>query len=188
MELQLEIAAAKAGVSLAKSQSQPSVLFRGQLTEQTPTAFIHEHYAAAMLEIRLPILDNGKTKLDTREARAQVGRLEALLEDAKAGISLDVSRAWDRMQHTRELIKLAEIRAKGAAAQLKVAETAYSVGRASSVEVTAARRESRLAQEKQNDAAADDLRARKEFLNAEGNVLPQVDAEAPLPALLGGKR
>ncbi|HLK54975.1 MAG TPA: TolC family protein, partial [Chthonomonadaceae bacterium] len=51
--------AARAGVALAKSQAQPGLNLRGQVTEQTPSAFVHEHYAAIGLELRWPILDAG---------------------------------------------------------------------------------------------------------------------------------
>ena len=97
ISLELNLQAAKAGVSLARLQSQPVVNARGQFTEQTPTAFQHEHYYAATLELRWTLLDGGKVQQDTREAKAQVARLEALREDARQGIALDVTQAWQKM-------------------------------------------------------------------------------------------
>lgn len=181
VELKLELASAHAGVMLARSQAQPTVVARGQLTEQTPSAFLHEHYASAMLEIKLPILDNGKTKLETREAEAQVKRLEALLDQARSGISLDVMRAATQIENAAALVKVTELQVKSATALEIVAETGYQVGRATAFEVQTASREVKLAKEKQADAEIELATARNEYDHAQGSVLPTVDKLAPLP-------
>ena len=96
--LELNLRLAQAGVSLARTQSQPTVTARGQYTEQTPTALAHEHYYGATLEVRFPLLDGGKTRQDTREAQAQVDRLNAERDRARRGIELDVRHAWQTMR------------------------------------------------------------------------------------------
>ncbi len=141
VELQLELAAAKSGVTLARSQSQPNLVARGQVTEQTPSVFVHEHYASAMLEIKLPILDNDKTKLDTKEAVAQVNRLEALIDQAKSGVALDVVRSLAGIQNAEERLKAATVQVSASEASHTVAVTAYSVGRATAGEVQTSMRD-----------------------------------------------
>ena len=188
VELHLEIAAAKAGITLARSQSQPSLVARGQVTEQTPSAFVHEHYASAMLEIRLPILDNGRTNLDAREAEAQTKRLEALLEQANSGVSADVVRAFTRIQDAVSRERTTQAQITSVTATEGVTETAYSVGRATVFEVQAAYREVRLAKDKHANSVVDLLSAIDEFVQAQGIVPAYIDTIAPLPAIPEHKR
>jgi outer membrane protein TolC len=181
VELRLELDAARSGVSLAKSQSQPNLVARGQVTEQTPSAFVHEHYASAMLQIKLPIFDNDKTKMDTREAEAQVKRLEALLEQAKSGVDLDVLKALSRFQVVRDRLAAARQQTTALSATSTVTTTAYSVGRATAIDVQSAQRELRLAKEKEAQAEIDVLSANDDLVHAEGSVDTLVDRMAPLP-------
>jgi len=188
VELQIELAAAKSGVTLARLQSQPNLVARGQVTEQTPSAFVHEHYASAMLEIKLPILDNDKTRLDTREAEAHVKRLEALIEQAKSGAVLDIVNAVERIQVAKGRIDAAKVQVAASAAAETATITAYSVGRATAVDVQSASRELKLAKEKQTDANIDLLNAGEEFLQAQGTVPVQIDQIAPLPVVQDRKK
>jgi outer membrane protein TolC len=187
VELQLELAAAKSGITLARSQSQPNLVARGQLTEQTPSAFVHEHYASAMLEIKLPILDNDKTKLDTKEAEAQVKRLEALIDQAKSGAALDVDRASMHIGDARARLRAADTLVASTTAAYNVTTVAYSVGRATAVDVQSAMREVKLAKEKQTDAAIDLLSAGEDFQQAQGSVDLMIDRIAPLPVVQNHK-
>jgi outer membrane protein TolC len=171
--LEQNLRAARAGVSLARTQSQPALSVRGQVTEQTPSAFVHEHYAAATLELRWPILDAGKARLDTREAQAQAQRLEALLEDTRQAISLDVMQAWQKMREARDRITLTQTQVRGAAATATVAEKAYEVGRGTAIEVQAAQRELRAARERELQATYDLHGAAAEFAYAQGAALPE---------------
>ncbi len=168
--------AARAGVSLARLQSQPVVNARGQFTEQTPTAFQHEHYYGATLELRWNLLDGGKVQQDTREAKAQVERLEALREDARQGIALDVTQAWQKMRDAKAQIGLAQIRVAGTQAVATVAETAYTVGRGTALEVQAAQREVRTARERELQATTQLYSAAIDFAHAQGRDIHELDA------------
>jgi len=163
---------AQAGVALAKSQTQPSLNFRGQISEQTPSAFVREHYAAAMLEIRWSILDGGKSRLDTQEARAQIGRIEALREDARQGIALEVTQYWQQMRDAQEKIGLTRIQREGLEATAAVAETAYRVGKGTILEVQAAQREVRGARARESQALYDLQAAAADFAHAQGEEAP----------------
>jgi len=163
---------ARAGVALAKSQTQPSLNFRGQISEQTPSAFVREHYAAAILEIRWSILDGGKSRLDTQEAKAQTGRIEALREDARQGIALEVTQYWQQMRDAQEKIGLTRTQREGMEATAAVAETAYKVGRGTILEVQAAQREVRGARARESQALYDLHTAAAEFAHAQGEDVP----------------
>jgi outer membrane protein len=170
--LEQNLLAAKAGVSLAKTQSQPALSLRGQVTEQTPSAFVNDFYAAATLEVRWPLLDSGKSRLDTKEAQAQALRLAALQEDAQQGIALDVTQAWQKMREAHDRITLARTQRRGAEATATVAEKAYEVGKGTVVEVQAAQREVRAARERELQAIYDLHTAAAEFDYAQGAILP----------------
>lgn len=163
---------AQAGIALAKSQNQPGLNFRGLLSEQTPSAFVREHYAAAILELRWPILDGGKARLDTQEARAQTGRVEALREDARQGVALEVTQFWQQMRDAQEKIGLARTQREGLEATAAVAEKAYEVGRGTVIEVQAAQREVRAARARESQALYDLHTAAADFAHAQGEDVP----------------
>ena len=166
--LEQNSAAATAGISLAKTQDQPVLSVRGTAIEQTQTAFLPQHYAAATLEIRWNVFDGGKTKMDTREARAQSQRLAALLEDTRQAIALDVTQAWEKLRTTAGQIAAAEARLSAAKSAETVANTAYQVGRGTVLEAQAATREVRSAQETLTRARYDLLAADADFDHAQG--------------------
>ena len=169
--LEQNLQAARAGISIARAQTQPSVHARGQVTEQTPSAFLHEHYYAATIEVRWPIVDGGKSRQDTREAKAQTDRLAALLEDARRGIELDVMQAWDKMRAAQSRIAYARTQRAGLEATALVAVKAYEVGRGTVIEVQGAQREVRAARAAEFIALYDLHAAFADFLYAQGDVL-----------------
>ena len=176
ISLELNLQAARAGVSLARLQGQPTLHARGQFTEQTPTAFQHEHYYGATLELRWTLLDGGKIQQDTREAKSQVERLEALREDARQGIALDVTQSWQKMRDARAQIALAQTRVTGMQAFATVAEKAYEVGRGTVLEVQAAQREVRSARERELQATHDLYSAAIDFTHAQGTDVRELES------------
>jgi outer membrane protein TolC len=169
--LEQNLQAARAGILLARSQSQPAVNARGQLTEQTPSAFLHEHYYAVTLELRWPLLDGGKARQDTREARSQADRVLALLDDARQGVELENMQAWEKMREAQSRIDLARIQRSGTEATAQVAEKAYEVGRGTVLEVQAAQREVRGARASELRALYDLHAGYADFLYAQGDLL-----------------
>ncbi|HLJ56346.1 MAG TPA: TolC family protein [Chthonomonadaceae bacterium] len=182
--LDQNLVSARAGIALARSQTQPSVTARGQLTEQTPSAFLHEHYYAATLEVRWPLSDGGKSRQDAREARSQADRVEALLDDARQGIGLDVLHAWESMRAAQGRISLARVQRDADEAAELVAEKAYEVGRGTILEVQAAQREVRAARAAELSALYDLHAANADFLYAQGDAL---NGLAVSPAGHGGR-
>ncbi len=163
---------AQAGIALAKSQAQPGLSFRGQISEQTPSAFVREHYAAGILELRWSILDGGKTRLDTQEAKAQTNRVEALREDARQGIALEVTQYWQQMRDSEEKINLTRLQREGLEKTADVAGKAYEVGRGTFIEVQAVQREVRGARAREVQALYDLHAAAADFAHAQGEDVP----------------
>ena len=166
--LEQNLTAATAGISLAKTENQPVLSVRGTAIEQTQTAFLPQHYAAATLEIRWNVFDGGKTKLDTQEAKAQSQRLRSVLEDTRQAITLDVMQAWEKLRTTAKQITALEARLAAAQAAETVAKTAYQVGRGTILEAQAAQREVRTAQENLTRTRYDLLAAEADFEHAQG--------------------
>ncbi len=173
--LGLNIKAAQAGVSLARTQTQPTLGLRGQVLEQTPSAFQNEHYAAATVELKWNLFDGGKARLDTAEASAQVKRLEALLEDVRSGIMLDVMQNWQKLRDIQGKIETAKIQRAGAEALLVVASTAYDIGRGTLIEMLAAAREVRSAKERELQASYDLAAGAADFEYAQGTLVTDTD-------------
>lgn len=168
--LELNLRLAQAGVSLARTQAQPTVTARGQLTEQTPTALSHEHYYGATLEVRWPLLSGGKVRQDTREAQSQVDRLMAERDHARLGIELDVRQAWQKMRDARSRIELAQEQRQSQERLLQVATKAYEVGRGTALEVQAAQREVRNIRERELLVLYDLHAAAIDFACAQGRA------------------
>jgi outer membrane protein len=176
LELEQNLRAAQAGVSLARLQTQPSLLARGQLTEQTPSALVHEHYAAATLELRWSLLDAGKARQDTREARAQVERLLAERDYARDGIALEVRQAWQQMRDARDQIEAARIQRQGYEHTALVAEKAYEVGQGTVLQMQAAQQQVRDARQRELQGIYALHTAAADFQHAQG-----ADLAANLP-------
>jgi outer membrane protein len=127
---------ARAGVSLARSQSSPTLSARATTATQTPSAFARSHYYAAGLVVTWSPFDTGKVRADVQEAEAQVGRLAALLEEAKIGIRLNVEKAMRDMQEAKSRIATAERQVAAAEAALEVSQLRYQAGSAIQLEVS----------------------------------------------------
>ncbi len=169
--LERNIEAAKTGIVLAKLQSSPTLSLRGQFSQQTPTALLPQNYMGITLEVRFPLSDGGKTRQDTLEAKSQTKRLEALMEEAKQGIRMEVRQAWLKLAEANEAIQVANTQRKEADNLLMVAEKAYEVNRGTALEVKEAQRRWREAMEKQNLANAESRLSWIEFDHACGETL-----------------
>jgi outer membrane protein len=184
LELRVSLMAAKAGLSLAKSQSALSLNAKGQLTEQTPTALLHEHFAAATLELQIPLFDGGKTRNDVAEAQARIKQLQALLQQAESGIELDVRRAYLEWKQAIEDVAAARASVLAAESALRVAEKAFEVGRISAAEVFAARREAQAAREKEATAQSELISHSLDYSAVQGDAPNIVNTIANIPVKL----
>lgn len=130
------LAAARAGESLAATQNLPTLSARAIGAAQTPTALTDSKFFAAGLSLKWSPFDQGKTRSDVREARANVARLEALREDARLGIRLEVEKALTDMRTARDRIAVADRQVSSADAALSVSRLRYQAGSATQLEVS----------------------------------------------------
>jgi outer membrane protein len=171
------IAAAKAGCSLARTQTQPLFSLRAATEYRTPSAFVSREWASIGLLMVWPILDAGKGRADTMQARARLGELEATLDEALAGVALEVRGAWAGITSAEARIGLSERRMAAARSALEVSEIRYEQRAATLLEVSAAR----LAVSR---AGAALTQARSDLLTAQADLRHAVaaDLDAARPA------
>lgn len=136
--LEQELKAARAGATLAATEDKPSLSMRAVAQAQTPSAFVRSSYFAAGLVLNWTPFDAGKTRADVREARARAAQLEALLEDARLGIRVDVEKAVADAQEALKSIRAADQQIAAAQAAAEVSELRYQARSATQIEVSAA--------------------------------------------------
>lgn len=136
--LEENLRAARAGAALAGAQAQPTLSARATAVRQTPSAFADENYYAASLVLTWNLLDAGRTRADVQEAKARVGQMEALLEEAKLGIRVEVEKAWRDMREAKARLEAAERQVAAAEAAREVSELRYQVRAATQLEVSGA--------------------------------------------------
>lgn len=137
--LRQQIEAAESGTSLARVQSLPSIAVRASFQQQTPSAFTNSRWYAVGLKLQWPLLDGGKTALDTGEARARLEQLRALLQEAEAGVRLDVQSAWAAVRSAHARLDTVGQQVKAAEKALEISVLRYEQRSAPLLEVTAAR-------------------------------------------------
>lgn len=170
--LNLQLQAAKAGLSLARLAMQPSLSFHAELAEQTRTAIVPQHYAAATIELHWQLLDKGERKADRAQAENAVERLVALRKDALSGIILDVTQAWQQMEEAKAQLALAHVQLESSKASLTVAEKAYEVGQGTALDIKNARQDYITAQQSELQAQYDLIAAEFAFRYAQGTLVP----------------
>jgi len=174
--LEESIRAARAGVSLARTQSGPALSARAVAARQTPSAFVNQNYLAASLVLTWSPFDAGKTRADVGEAQARVGQLEALLEEAKLGIRLEVEKAWRSMQEAQARLQAARRQVAAAEAALEVSELRYQARVATQLEVASARLEVARARGNVAEAIGDLHIAAAEYAHATGvDIAPEME-------------
>lgn len=179
--LEEDLMAARAGISLAGSQNQPTLSARAIAAAQTPTALTDSKFFAAGLALRWSPFDQGKIRADVREARARVAQLEALQEDARLGIKLEVEKAWREMTTAQERILVATRQVSSAEAALNVSRLRYEAGSATQIEVSGSLFGVTKARSNRAQAESDLLLAHAEYLYAIGEAAPSPGRERKKP-------
>ncbi|CEK15230.1 TolC family protein [Chthonomonas calidirosea] len=171
--LDLQLQAAKAGLSLARLATQPTLSFHAELAEQTRTALVPQHYAAATIELDWQLLDKGERKANRAQAENAVERLVALRQDALSGIVLDVTQAWQQMEEAKAQLALAQVQLESSKASLAVAEKAYEVGQGMALDIKNAYHDYTTSQQSELQAEYDLIAAEFAFRHAQGTIVPQ---------------
>ena len=171
--LESQIKAAQAGVILARSQEGPSLSIRGIASAQTPTAFMKSDYFAGSLVLSWNPFDGGKAKSDAKEAKARASQLEALLEEARLGIRVDVQKAWTDMREAADRIRTADRQMAAAESAADVSRLRFEVRQATQLEVSNALLNVTKARMNRAQAVLDLNTAAADYAHATGQSLPE---------------
>jgi len=102
----------------------------------------------AGLALNWAIWDGGMTHARIRQARLELERETATLEDLESGVRLELRDAWNRMQHAREAVQAGRETVTLAERAQAIAQSRYETGLGTQLEYadsTVALREARLA-------------------------------------------
>ncbi len=167
-QLEESLRAARAGAALAALQDKPTVSGRATASTQTPSAFVRSEYFAASLVITWNPFDSGKTRADVRESKAQAGRFEALIEETRLGIKLEVESALRGMVEAKQRIATADRQVAAAQAAADISEVRYQARSATQLEVSSANLNVQKARAGRTQAVSDLYVAHAEYLHAIG--------------------
>ncbi len=170
--LEAQIKAARAGVVLARSQEGPSLAVRGTASTQTPTALIKSEYFAGSLVLTWNPFDGGRGRSDAREAAARASQLEALLDEARLGIRVEVHKAWTDMREASERIRTADRQIAAAESAAEVSRLRFQARQATQIEVSNALLNLTRARANRTQAVLDLNTAAADYAHATGQPLP----------------
>jgi outer membrane protein len=137
--LAAQVQIAEAGARLARSQTAPSVNLAAGYAFQTPSAFVARSSWNTALTLVLPIGAGARAKADAREATARAGAARVALEELRQGAALDVRQALSAIRSARRRRESAARAVTAADESLRITELRFQAGRATSLEVAAAR-------------------------------------------------
>src|SRR5262249_46658155 len=137
--LRQNIAAAEAGIKLARASRLPRVNVEALYDLQTQTALLPHSGVGAGISISVPLFDSGANRLTVREAEERVGQLRAALAAQESGIALEVERQRLAMQESRARIAVADRAVASATRAYDIVRAKLELGRAIQVEVLNAR-------------------------------------------------
>jgi outer membrane protein TolC len=172
-----DIAAAKAGITLASSQSLPGLSAQAVVAHQTPSAFVNENYYAASLVIKWDIFDGGKTHADEESAKLQSLRLKALRTETELGIRTETLKSWKDMQDAASRIQSCDKQVAAARAALDIANIRFQQRAATQLEVSSAMLNLIKAETDKNNAIYDLFSAYANWRHATGEDVMQMRGE-----------
>jgi outer membrane protein len=171
--LETNLAAARAGLSLAGAQGAPALSARAIATRQTPSAFARTDYFAAGIVLTWNLLDGGVRRADRAEAAARAEELRALVDEARLGVRLEVRQAEADLRAARGRVHVSERQMTSARGALEVSELRYQARAASLLEVSSARLGVVRADGARAQALGDLQIAYAELLHATGADVPR---------------
>lgn len=171
--LRHNIAAAEAGIQLAKAAGKPRVNLEAAYALQTETALVPRSGVAAGVSISLPLFNGVVQRQTVSEAQERLAQLKSALKALEQGVTLEVQQQRLAMHEARGRMNVADRTIAAAEKAYDITKARLELGRAIQVEVL----NSRLNLEKalsDRTAAVNDLRvaaARLQRAMGEGPTL-----------------
>ena len=133
--LAAQVEVAQAGARLARSQAAPAVNLAAGYALQTPSAFVARSSWNTALTLVVPLGVGARAKADAREASARAGAALVALEELRQGAELEVRQALSAIRSAQSAARTVA----AAEEALRISELRFQAGRATSLEVAAAR-------------------------------------------------
>jgi outer membrane protein len=150
--LAAQVEVARAGARLARAQNAPSMNLSVGYALQTPSAFVARSAWTTALSLVLPLGMGGRARFDAREATARAASASAALEELRQGATLEVRQSLNAIRSARRRRESAARSITASEEALRITDLRFQAGRATGLEVAAARAAL-------NRARLDDLRA-----------------------------
>lgn len=138
-ELRQNIAAAEAGIRLAKAARQPRVNLEAAYALQTKTALVPGNGLSAGVSVTVPVFSGAVNRYTVREAEERVAQLKTALFAREQGVTLEIEQQRLAMREARERLELAGKAIGAAEKALEIVRLRLEKGRAVQVEVLNAR-------------------------------------------------
>jgi outer membrane protein len=131
---------AKLMTSLAKAENKLSIDMEGQwgYSVRQPQNFFNNDFSSWNLtfNFKLPIFDSGKKTGLVRQASARVHTAEQRLAQLENNVHLEVKQAYDDMRSAAEAISAAKLSVSQAERVLRMMQSNYQYGAATTLDVT----------------------------------------------------
>jgi len=137
--LAAQVEVAQAGARLARSQAAPAVNLAAGYALQTPSAFVARSSWNTALTLVVPLGVGTRAKADAREAAARADAARVALEELRQGAALEVRQALSAIRSAHRRRESAARTVAAAEEALRISELRFQAGRATSLEVAAAR-------------------------------------------------
>ncbi len=126
--LEAQLAAAREGIRVAKSEQRPQIglMLQYDAERQTIMPDMGRWLAGVMLTMNL--FDGGSTKAAIDKARSDVERLEAAVAELRNGIALEVTNAFFTVESAKERVKVAEKAVETAQEGVRLVRLGYQNG------------------------------------------------------------
>lgn len=129
------VAAAAAGLRLARAGDRASVAVATQVNAQTKTVASSDLNWRASLQVSKPIFQGGATEAKVKQAEAAVQSANLNVEKAEQQIALQITQATLAIDQATESLAVAEEGAREARERLRIAQVRFASGVGLGVEV-----------------------------------------------------
>jgi outer membrane protein TolC len=137
--LRRQAASAAAGAALAELARRPTVTAAVGYALQTPSAFIARSSWSAAVSVEFPLWDGNRARLEAAEARARAASARSGLTELESAVGLEVLQARLAVMDAADRVETTRRAAVAATELLRATELRLGRGRATALELVAAR-------------------------------------------------
>jgi len=103
-----EVDKASAGVRLAKAEYVPDISAFARYSYQESVPFLARNFGSFGVHFGYDLFDGGRKRSTLREREAQLAQARENLARVKDEVALRVQTAWNKLERTRQMVKVSE--------------------------------------------------------------------------------